>query len=189
MTPILGITASQITGHLWAPGKDYDSIATTTVGGGGASSITFSSIPSTYKHLQIRGIAQRTTASTFSAVNIVFNSDTTNTNYARHDLYGTGAATGASGIPTASNTSKAYVYVGSGSAFGPAVIDILDYTDTNKYKTLRGLGGVDNNGSGLVAFNSSLWLSTSAITSITLTIDTSATFSQYSSFALYGIKG
>lgn len=38
----------------WSPSTDYDSIATTTVGAGGAASITFSSIPSTYQHLQIR---------------------------------------------------------------------------------------------------------------------------------------
>jgi hypothetical protein len=44
MTPMLGIMASGISGNLWAPGKDYDSIATTTVGGGGAASITFSSM-------------------------------------------------------------------------------------------------------------------------------------------------
>jgi hypothetical protein len=54
MTPILGILASGMSGNLWAPGKDFDSIATTTVGAGGASTITFSSIPSTYRHLQIR---------------------------------------------------------------------------------------------------------------------------------------
>ena len=186
--PILGIIASAISGNLFAPSGAYDSIATTTVSSP-VSSITFSSIPATYTHLQIRGIAQRTTASTFSAVNITFNSDTTNTNYARHDLYGTGAATGASGITTTTNSAKAMVYVGSGSAFGPVVIDILDYTNTNKYKVVRGLGGVDNNGSGLVALASSLWLNTAAITAINLTFDGTAIFSQYSSFALYGIKG
>ena len=68
------------------------------------------------------------------------------------------------------------------------IIDILDYKDTNKYKTLRGLGGNDANGSGYVSFNSGSWRSTSAITSIKLYPDTGS-FNTYSHFALYGIKG
>ena len=163
-------------------------IATTVVGAGGSSSVTFSDIPGNYEHLQIRCIFQRTTAATFSSASIIFNSDTTNTNYARHDLYGTGAATGSSGIATGSNTSKIIAYMGSGTAFGPGIVDILDYTNTNKYKVVRALGGVDNNGSGLAALSSGMWLSTAAITSINMTFDSGATASQYSSFALYGIK-
>lgn len=179
-------------GNLTAPG-DVDPgamipLATVTVGAGGSSSVTFSDIPGNYEHLQIRCIFQRTTAATFSSASIIFNSDTTNTNYARHDLYGTGAATGASGIATGSNTSKIIAYMGSGTAFGPGIVDILDYTNTNKYKVVKALGGVDNNGSGLVALSSGMWLSTAAITSINMTFDSGATASQYSSFALYGIK-
>ena len=41
---------------IFAAGGDFESIATVTVGGGGAASIEFTSIPGTYQHLQIRGI-------------------------------------------------------------------------------------------------------------------------------------
>ena len=60
--PILGVIASGISGHLTPPWPDnsYYQIGTTTVGAGGSSSITFSSIPATYTHLQIRGIASNT---------------------------------------------------------------------------------------------------------------------------------
>jgi hypothetical protein len=85
--PILGIMASQISGHLFAPSGAYDSIATTTLSSP-AASITFSSIPATYTHLQIRGIARSTAAA--GNVSIAYNSDT-GSNYAGHDLYGDGA--------------------------------------------------------------------------------------------------
>lgn len=178
----LGVIASQISGHLWAPSGAYDSIATTTVGTGGASSITFSSIPSTYTHLQIRGIAQATLATGF----IRFNSDSAS-NYATHYLYGDGASA-ASGAATNQTISYAFLATASANIFGGAVIDILDYTNTNKYKTMRSLSGGDQNGTGYIELISGLWQSTSAITSITL-IPASGNFAQYSSFALYGIKG
>ena len=71
--------------------------------------------------------------------------------------------------------------------FGTGIIDILDYADTSKYKTVRTLFGYDANGSGYIAFSSNLWQSTSAITSITMTPVNG--IAEYSSFALYGIKG
>jgi predicted patatin/cPLA2 family phospholipase len=75
------------------------------------------------------------------------------------------------------------------STFGAGVIDILDYADTNKFKTTRTLNGVSSNASSAIDYIflvSGLWRSTSAITSITLTGNN---FAQYSHFALYGIKG
>jgi hypothetical protein len=71
--------------------------------------------------------------------------------------------------------------------FRASVLDILDYSNTNKYKTLRALDAGDSNGSGNMEILSNLWMNTAAITSITLTLD-SGNFTQYSSFALYGIK-
>ena len=65
-------------------------------------------------------------------------------------------------------------------------MDILDYSNTNKNKTLRQLAGTDNNGNGVVGLSSGLWQSTAAVASIDITAIGS--FSQYTSFALYGIK-
>lgn len=189
MTPILGILASGISGNLWQPGKDYDSIATTTVGGGGAASITFSSIPATYRHLQVRCLMRSAGASANLTMQI--NGDTTN-NYTYHVLYGDGSTVTAAGAGTGlpyNFTGYMPVSSSTASAFGTAVTDILDYANTSKYKTTRSLTGADMNGSGLVELASGLWLSTSAVTSLVFKVsDGASNFAQYSSFALYGIK-
>lgn len=190
MSPILGIFASGIQNAI-ANATSYESIATVTVGSGGSASITFSSIPSTYQHLQIRCLMQETQAGTdWDNFNAVFNSDT-GANYTRHFLEGNGATVTAFG---AANRSAAFVGMvsrsGAGaSVFGINIIDILDYANTNKYKTVKSLAGFDRNGGGSVGLFSSAWLSTSAISSIVLTADSASNFSQYSSFALYGIRG
>ena len=53
MAPILGIYASQISGHLFAPSGAYDSIATVTPYTT-TTTVEFNSRPSTYTHLQVR---------------------------------------------------------------------------------------------------------------------------------------
>jgi hypothetical protein len=186
--PILGIWASQITGKLSTP-DGYQSIATTTVGAGGAATVTFSSIPSTYTHLQIRGILRHTPDSPSYGLCSYFNGDT-GSNYSFHTLQGDGSSA------TASAATSQIVIVnsqmpGSGAtanAFGAVVIDVLDYANTNKFKTSRSLGGWDGNGSGYINLYSGNWRNTAAITSISLT-PYNDSFAQYSSFALYGIKG
>jgi hypothetical protein len=179
MTPILGILASGISGNLWAPGKDYDSIATTTVGAGGVATITFSSIPSTYRHLQIRLLAKNADTGAQGAAVMSINGGA---GEARHEIYGTGSAVAASGV-----SGSLFVYIGGTAQFGVGIVDILDYLDTNKTKTTRALSGVDNNGSGIVAFTSNLETSQTAISSLTFTSN-NGNFAQYSSFALYGVK-
>ena len=172
------------------PSGDFQSIATVTVGSGGTGTITFSSIPSTYKHLQIRAFGQSNRATvSFDGAQMKINGDTAS-NYSGHGLTGTGAAAG-SGSFLGSYMQVPWVGFGTttGSNWGGCVIDILDYTDTNKFKTVRALGGADGNGSGYVTLASGNWRSTSAITSISFIPDGGTTWSQYSSFALYGIKG
>ena len=185
----LGVIASQISGHLWAPSGAYDSIATTTVGAGGAATVTFSSIPSTYTHLQIRWIARNASTNATDSFGINFNSDT-GANYAWHWLYGTGSSVSAYG--TGSQTAGLIECTSGAGAtsgiFGGGYIDILDYANTTKYKTVRSLGGADANGSGGIFLMSSLWQNTNAVSTILLTSN-SGNFQQYSQFALYGIKG
>jgi len=170
----------------------FESIATTTVGVGGAGSISFSSIPAGYKHLQLRFIA-RTDASgaVFDTVNMRFNGDSA-ANYSYHVLGGDGASTFSGGYPNDSNIQLNWCAMGASTAaniFGIGVVDILDYADTNKFKTVRALNGHDRNGAGVLYLTSGNWRSTSAITSITLDQYTGPNYTQYSSFALYGIKG
>ena len=165
-------------------------IAETTVGAGGAASVTFSNIPADYQHLQIRGIARCTVAQVVqSGVGLQFNSDT-GSNYATHQLQGDGANASSSAF-----TSQQHIYFGylagssaSSNVFGSLVLDILDYASTSKNKTIRSLSGTDNNGSGLVALRSGLWMSTSAISSMSLVPRDGGSWSQYSTFQLYGVK-
>jgi len=170
---------------------DYESISTVTVGAGGSSSIAFTSIAGTYKHLQIRYLSRSSRAATTDSVSIRFNSDT-GSNYARHYLYGDGAtaSAGASTTQTSANIGTQAAASAAANIFGVGVIDILDYTSTNKNKTVRCLSGDDFNGSGDIQLTSGLYFATpAAITSITLLAQGgSANFSQYSSFALYGVK-
>jgi hypothetical protein len=69
-----------------------------------------------------------------------------------------------------------------------SITTILDYQNINKYKTVRTIDGFDANGSGGIELISGLWQSKNAITSITLIPNSSASFAQYTQFALYGIK-
>jgi hypothetical protein len=189
VSPILGIFASQ--GRV--AGNSYESIQTVTVGAGGQSSISFTSIPSTFTHLQIRAIIKDNRASTTSDNNFLrFNNDTTS-NYNAHQIIGNGSA--ASAGTTGTDTAALYTTVPGASIgasiFNVTIVDILDYASTNKYKVLRSLNGYDSNGDGTVRFTSGLWMSTAAINRIDLLTNTGATstIQQYSSFALYGIKG
>jgi hypothetical protein len=183
MTPILGILASGISGNLWQPGKDFDSIATVTPYTT-TTTVVFSSIPSTYRHLQLRASA----ANTGAAVNlrIRVNGDA-GSNYSFHYISANGASVFAGG--GASNTGyDAPVITSTASAFTGMVIDFLDYKDTNKNKTMRSLSGVDLNGSNTwLELKSGVWTNTSAINSITIDTQTGA-IAANSHWALYGIK-
>ncbi len=162
------------------------------VGSAGAANIDFTSIPSTYKHLQIRLLARTTHPSGTDGdyLDMRFNSDT-GANYATHQISGDGSS--ASALAFTSQTSMYPSRVGAtglaANIFGCIIIDILDYSSTAKYKTVRQLGGCDANGSGALRFASCLWMNTNAITSINLQAGSGTGLEQYSSFALYGIKG
>lgn len=175
--------------------SSYESIATVSVGSDNPTDVTFSSIPSGFTHLQVRCIT-RCSGSDSSWVSfwIQLNSDT-GSNYTYHQLRGTGASISSSGTSTAETRSLLGYMPANGytsGMFGAFNIDILDYKNTNKYKTIRSLGGFDTNNSGsevgTLGLQSGLWLSTSAITSIKLFPTPSRSLVQYSHFALYGIK-
>lgn len=175
--------STQVGNSIILPG-DFESIATSTPSGTGT--VTFSSIPSTFTHLQIRGIFSASVAS--RNIVIQFNSDT-GTNYSWHELSCTGTTVGAS-----SGINSTVMYVASAanttSSLNPCafIIDILDYANTNKYKTLRSFNGADINGSGGVFLDSGFWRSTSAITSVTVNLN-SGNYQTGSNIALYGIRG
>jgi len=182
MTPILGILASGMSGNLWSPGKDFDSIAT-AVGTGSSATVTFSSIPATYRHLQIRVFGLSTGGQ------LMFRANGTTTGYPySHYLNGSGtAASAGSSQASGAQIPVANVTTGFSTTYPTvAVIDVLDYADTNKFKTVRSLGGNDTNGGGNVFLMSGFFQSTSAINSVTLFTD--ANFATTTQIALYGVK-
>jgi hypothetical protein len=206
MTPHLGlqrimIPSSQVssltTGSIALPsGKgnfydgaygSYDALASITVPSGGLASIVFAGIPTGYKHLQIRTLVRNT--STSNGYTARFNGDSSS-NYTRHYFIGTGTnpPVGVSGgLSTSVIINDATISTSITNAFGISVCDILDYASTNKNKTVRTLGGFDNNGSGSVGLLSGLWMSTSAISNIRITPD-AGNFAEFSQFSLYGVK-
>ena len=188
MSPILGIWASAIQPSLNA--TSFESIATVSLSGTQAS-IEFTSIANTYSHLQVRLIARSNRAGVVNdSLHLQLNSDT-GSNYADHYLIGDGSTASASAETSVTNIGL-YRITGAGAGsntFGVSIIDILDYKNTNKYKTIRALTGDDNNGDGRISLGSGLWQSTSAVTSIKLFPNSgSSSFVQYSHAALYGVK-
>jgi hypothetical protein len=169
--------------------SSFDSIQTVTVGAGGQSSVSFTSIPSTYKHLQVRYLSKNVASASYFETRL--NSDASTSNYTWHYLQGSGSAASAGAATTGTFPGAVINYAAGAGAniYSVGVIDFLDYTDTNKYKTIRSLSGFDANGSGFVSLTSSLWLNTAAITGISFQYNGGTNVEQYSSFALYGIRG
>lgn len=168
----------------------FESIATVTLSSG-ASSITFSSIPQTYKHLQIRCISRDSRPATaLNNWHLQLNSDS-GTNYSVQSLFTDSSTVTAAADPNLSKTD--YFIQPSANAtpnvFQASIWDILDYSSTSKYKTIRVLGGYDNNGSGRINFSGAGWRSFDGVTSLTFTNSSNSNFNGYSSYALYGIKG
>jgi Fibronectin type III domain len=156
-----------------------------TVGAAGASSVTFTNIPSTYKHLQIRALYFCTNTNN-PYFRVGGSSIDTAGNYSWHHLYGDGSS-----ILNNGAGSQSFTYFGysQNATYGnTAVIDVLDYASANKNKTFRILAGQDNNGGGEVALWSGAWYNSSTAIQRISFIPGSGTFSQYSQFALYGVK-
>lgn len=184
MSPILGIFASSTPSV-----GDFESIATVTVGSGGSASISFSTIPTIYKHLQIRGISRSTDSAAYTQTNLTINGVTSN--YTVHQLFGAGSGN-ATAYGTTGQASTQFEAMtadtATASIFGGSIIDILDYQSVNKYKTFRILAGYDANGSGRLALSSGMTTTnTNAVTSVTLT-PRFGNFKEHTSFALYGVK-
>jgi len=189
--PILGITASSILKVT----SSYESIATVTATGG-ETSLTFSSIPSTYVAIQIRGMYKDTSTTDYSfGVNLLGRANSITSGYTKHNLYGNGSAAVAS-----AGTGESYVnfggcYMSSGgsytSMFSPIIIDIHNYASTTQNKTIRYITGNDANEASTnrtMSLGSILMQSTAAISSFTF-YPADSGFAAGSTFALYGIKG
>ena len=179
MSPIIGVIDSAKTGRLTT--NSYESIATYTVGAGGSSTIVFSSIPQTYKHLEINMSILGNSYATLSTQSGAGSRE--------HYLVGPGSGLGSG----ASNTASLVPDDASNSTVHPYIlfVRIFDYTSANKYKQVRDWEGFTNNSGGEVLINAALLdASTAAITSLTFTATGGSNiFSQNTVASLYGIKG
>jgi len=149
-------------------------IATKTLNSA-TSSIVFNNIPQTFTHLQIRAFGRGDVSfSSGLSFYVQLNGDATAANYNLHALFGEGSSAYSSSSLSTGTLSLQQVFADLGATtgiFGVGICDLLDYTNTNKYKTARFIGGHDNNGSGRASFGSGCWFSTAAINQVTISTD------------------
>jgi hypothetical protein len=153
----------------------YTLIASNTLGSA-QSSVTFSSIPGTYTDLVLVCSVKATTGT--PVMQIAINSDS-GSNYSRTGLYGDGST--ATSFRLSSQTILG-IFSADATNFTPAIIQFNDYSNTTTYKTILSRSGIT-----YPAAQVGLWRSTSAITSIVASTD-SSTFTSGSTFKLYGIE-
>ena len=169
----------------------YDLLATTAVVSD-VSSVTFDNLDtlaSDYKHLQIRLVARSSRPDgTVSGLNIRMNNDSTNS-YASHWIE---AKPG--NVTSQNSTSRDNMFAGiipgntaATPAFGPAVIEILDFASSSKNTTIKCISGMSDTGERL-EYHNGLFANTAAITEIQL-YTSGQNFLGNSRFSLYGIKG
>lgn len=167
--------------------KTFELISTTVVGSS-VSTITFSSIPQTYKHLQLRTSVRSDGYTGFGL--ITFNGDTTNS-YSSHFVEAGGSSTYAGNRISQPNIAISNWIWRTTNGFNSSVMEITDYSSSSVNKTVRSINGRNsfNDGNPTISLTSGLWRNTQAISSITFAIESSGTFAANSRISLYGIKG
>lgn len=174
----------------------YDLIST-VIADGSSATMTLSSIPSTYKHLQIRATFKTNRNSTDDPVNLSINGDTSTSNYTFHSggMIGNTALTTAYYAPATGGARYIANVAGTNGSvpaniFNSQIIDILDYA-TSKNKVLRGFSGFGTAVSGVnwIQLYSKLWMNTAVISSISFTAVAGTAFTAGSRISIYGIKG
>ena len=168
-------------------------IATQTVANTSTSFISFSNIPQTYTHLQIRIWSRSRNAATYDATYLTPYSTNTGADAAYHSLYGSGSFVGVNGYTAQSYAILGYIPAlnAASNNWASTIIDITDYSSTSKNKTIRGIYGWDDNGvssgSPLAGFNSavSISLGTTAISGLRFLINTA--FESGTRIDLYGL--
>lgn len=175
------------------------SLFTISTSTGSASSFTLSSIPQTYRHLQLRmRLKNARTDAPYSGVYVRLNADSgANYSYSGIDWDSRAGApfgSASSGATSLFNgqTLGTGAYVTSTSVYSYHIIDIFEYSNTNYYTTACYYGGYVDNGSGYSIksnghCHTSAWHNTAAVTSIAITTD-NPNFDSGTHIALYGIK-
>ena len=146
------------------------------------STVTFSSIPATYKSLQVRYSLTPTSA---NSPTFQLQLNGTTGGYSRHYLYGTGTTAGFSGA--ISSTFIASQITGVTSTYpNVGIIDIFDYANTSKNKVVKGFAGANQNTTtATVELSTGALFSTTALTSLNLFV---APGTLTGTISLYGIS-
>lgn len=164
------------------PTATYIALANLTLSSNDAE-VTFSSIPATYRDLVLVLDVSHTSNVADYNLHMRFNSDTGN-NYSNVYMYGLGSGSGESTSSTNTFAIVGQVAKEDRGYTAPNIIQIQDYSATDKHKTVLARG---NSAAYMVWASASRWANTSAVTSLTLTINTGPSFEAGSTFALYGI--
>jgi hypothetical protein len=166
----------------------FEQIATAN-GTGSSNTITFTSIPATYKHLQVRMTARSTFGnSAIENANITVNGLTSG--YSYHYLSSDGGSMNSFGQGSQAQWQYALAMPQNNQTSGihaAATLEILDYANTNKFKTMRGWLGYLA-ATRIIQLNSGSIQTTSAISSMSFVLP-QGNWTTSSRFSLYGIKG
>jgi hypothetical protein len=182
-----GLQASDATNSMLAGYSDVDfELISTAFGNSSAASVTFSNIPQSYKNLQLRIVAQ-TTSGGPTDLYLRMNNDSTTGNYRDSRLYGFNGTLYSGGVSTNSIYSGSCGQVGDNAPTSAVLLDIVDYTNISKNKTIKFINGKPRNVDVLIQAGSGVWLNTSAISSLTFFVGSGA-FSPQTRFSLYGVK-
>jgi hypothetical protein len=167
----------------------YQLIASNTVGSGGVSSVTFSSIPSTYTDLVIKTSSRTNRAATYDYYKMKFNSSATG--YSDKSLYGTGSNS-ASEFNNATTYAFNYIMDAStatANTFSNVEFYIPNYASSDYKSYSTNAIHEDNQTTAYIGLTAGLWSNTAAITSISFESGTGANnFVEHTTFYLYGIK-
>jgi hypothetical protein len=163
------------------PTSTYKALATVTLGSS-AATVTFGSIPATYRDLVVvlsGGIVGVSDTNIF----VAYNSDTTNANYRAVQMSGTGSATDGAAISSTLARILNYYGYATQDLNTNIIIQILDYSATDKHKTY--LSRANNAGNGTAALVGR-WGNTSAITTVEISSQ-AGSIRTGTTISLYGI--
>lgn len=204
MSPLLtSFAGASARGYGFGAGSSpatFELISTTLIAST-TTSVNITAIPSTYTHLQLRVVGRSAYTGTFGQVDLTIgiNNDASANPYSYHVYRGDGtsfyvAQSQSNSVASVGVLATSWTSVGS-NIFAATIIDILDYTNTNKHKTMRGFTGFHspasaaNNGKAIALYSASDNAITTAISSLQISDGGSGGFVAGTRISLYGIKG
>jgi len=161
----------------------YELIASSTVGSGGAASIDFTSIPSTYTDLVVKFSVRNSAGATWGTLTL----NGSSSNWSLKNLYGDGSSTGSQSQTVNTFTVMQNNTGDTANTFTNSEFYIPNYAGSN-YKSISYEQTRENNATAAYIYlHALLWSDTAAINQVTLNAITN-NFAQYSTAYLYGVK-